>query len=129
MLSPRQRQGQSWESYARCWLERQGLRLIQSNFRCTVGEIDLIMREKEVLVFVEVRYRAGRTHGGALESVTAAKQQRLSRAARHFLRLRPELRNMPLRFDVVAIVGPAQQPEVDWRPHAILPSDSGTAGW
>ncbi|MFC0252308.1 YraN family protein [Massilia consociata] len=102
-LSPRQAQGRSWEQTALLHLRRQGLTLVEENFRCKGGEIDLIMRDGESLVFVEVRQRAERTHGGAAASITPAKIRRLTRAAQFYLLRFPV--TPPCRIDVVAIDG------------------------
>lgn len=128
MLSPRQRQGQGWEGYASRWLQQEGLKLLITNFRCKAGEIDLIMQDNDCLVFVEVRYRADRDRGGPLASVTPAKQQKLARAARYFLRQNPQWRHAPVRFDVLGICGNSCVPEVAWQRRAILPADSQD-GW
>src|SRR3954470_10957167 len=66
-------------------LRRSGLRLVERNWRCRHGEIDLIAEEGETVVFAEVRMRTGKYFGGAAESVTAAKQSRLLAAARLYL--------------------------------------------
>ena len=91
-------------------LQRQGLGLVQRNYRVAGGPhargagVDLILRERDgTLVFVEVRSRAGASHGGALASVGATKQRRIVRAARHYLLRLPVL--PPCRFDVVAFDG------------------------
>lgn len=89
-------------------LQQQGLELVQRNYRVArgpgarAGEIDLVMRERDgTLVFVEVRRRARRDHGGAAASVTPAKQRSLIYAAHHYL---ARLRSVPpCRFDVVAL--------------------------
>lgn len=106
MLKPRtakQISGQAGEDAALAHLTEQGLRLVQCNFRCKVGEIDLVMQEGATLVFVEVRKRADASHGGAAASVTYAKQRRLIRAAQFYL----QRYKMPpaCRFDVIAIDG------------------------
>jgi putative endonuclease len=102
-LSNKQRQGQGWEERALTHLQSRGLRLVEANFRCKCGEIDLIMRDGEALVFVEVRQRETDGHGGAAASITPAKVRRLIHAAQYYL-LRFE--DEPLcRFDVVAIDG------------------------
>ncbi|GAB3377467.1 hypothetical protein GCM10027317_20230 [Massilia agri] len=69
-LSERQAQGRQWEQAALLYLKRRGLTMVEENFRCKGGEIDLIMRDGDTLVFVEVRQRADRTHGGAAASIT-----------------------------------------------------------
>jgi putative endonuclease len=112
-LSDKQRRGQSWEQVALEHLQRQGLKLVQANFRCKGGEIDLIMRDGAALVFVEVRQREGRAHGGAAASITPAKIRRLVCAAQFYLLRLP---NLPAcRFDVVAIDGD----QLEWLRDAI----------
>ena len=82
------------------------------NFRCRSGELDLIMRDGEQLVFVEVRSRRHARYGTPAESVTRTKQQRLLRTAALYLqRQRPDL---PCRFDVVAILESGGEPQVEW---------------
>lgn len=98
-----QRLGQLGEDRALAHLNAQGLQLIERNFRCKAGEIDLIMRDGAHLVFVEVRRRASAGFGGAAASVTGAKQRRLFHAAQYYLlryRTPP-----PCRFDLVALDG------------------------
>jgi putative endonuclease len=100
-LSQKQRQGAAWEDAALAHLRRHGLVLVEANFACKGGEVDLVMRDGATLVFVEVRQRAGGTHGGAAASVTPAKIGRLVRAARFYLLRFDEA--PACRFDVVAI--------------------------
>lgn len=102
-LSGKQRQGQLWETRALRHLERHGLTLVEANYRCKVGEIDLVCRDGEHWVFVEVRQRADAAHGGAAASITAHKQQRIVRAAQTYLMRFPRL--PACRIDVVAIDG------------------------
>ncbi|TAM97399.1 MAG: YraN family protein, partial [Rhodanobacteraceae bacterium] len=80
--------------------------------------IDLVMREGDTLVFVEVRYRRDPRFGGGAASVGAAKQRRLVRAAQGFLSDRPRLARLPCRFDVVAFDGDADAPRCEWRRNA-----------
>ena len=100
--------GDDAESLALAYLQRQGLVLVQRNYRVALGphargaEVDLILRERDgTLVFVEVRSRAGAGHGGALASVGSTKQRRIVRAAQYYLLRLPVL--PPCRFDVVAL--------------------------
>ena len=102
--------GDAAEALALAHLQRHGLLLVQRNYRVAGGphargaEVDLILRERDgTLVFVEVRARAGTDHGGAIASVTAAKQRRIVRAAQHYLRRLPG--EPPCRFDVVGLDG------------------------
>ena len=95
--------GQSGESRAASFLQAHGLRLVTRNWRCRFGEIDLVMHDGAVLVFVEVRVRSRADFGGAVASVTSAKQKRLLAAARQYL---ANLKTLPpCRFDVVALSG------------------------
>lgn len=103
--------GDSAEQQARRHLEKQGLKLLQTNYRCRRGEIDLIMQERDTLVFIEVRYRKSDSFGSAVETVTSGKQRKLIMTARHYLQ---ENRvNAPCRFDVVGITGPNGD-RVEW---------------
>jgi putative endonuclease len=85
-------------------LRSSGLVLLERNWRCRMGEIDLIFEDHGVLVFVEVRMRRAFAFGGAGESVTAAKRARLAAAARLYLARRPQAQ---CRFDVLLVDGPA----------------------
>ncbi len=102
--------GDEGEARALAHLERQGLTLVQRNYRVAAGpharggEVDLILRERDgTLVFVEVRARTSAVFGGAAASISASKQRRVVFAAQHFLRRFNTL--PPCRFDVVAIHG------------------------
>lgn len=94
--------GSDAEELAARHLARQGLKVIERNYRCRGGEIDLVCRDGATLVFVEVRLRSSRGFGGAAASITPAKQQRLICAAGHYLAGKP----MPAcRFDAVLLDG------------------------
>ncbi len=95
--------GRDAERRAARWLEAQGLALVESNYRCRFGEIDLIMREGMQLVFVEVRMRARPGYGGAAASIDRRKREKLVRAARHYLSRLPQA--PACRFDAVLIDG------------------------
>ena len=103
--------GSDAEQTALSYLLNQGLLLVERNYRCRFGEIDLIMSEGKTLVFVEVRMRASDVFGGAAASITAAKQAKLLRAARHYL---SGLRYEPsCRFDAVLMSG-VHNPRIEW---------------
>lgn len=105
--------GAAGEALAEAWLVQQGLKPLMRNFRCRPGEIDLVMREGDILVFVEVRFRRDCGFGTALESVTAGKQRRLLRAAAVYLQQHGD--TLPCRFDVVGISpGPDGHPVYEW---------------
>lgn len=109
--------GLLYEQLAVDYLLQQGLQLVQRNFQCKVGEIDIIMRDGNCLVFVEVKYRASRAFGGAAAAVTASKQQKLLRACRWYLQ-QHRLTEQPCRLDVMAIEG--QPPyQYQWIKNAI----------
>lgn len=102
------------EATACAYLQRRGLQLVERNYRCAHGEIDLVMRERETLVFVEVRYRTGAGFGGAAASVDARKQARLTATALHYLQRHPGARKRECRFDVVAVAPGACEDAVEW---------------
>lgn len=112
-LSGKQQQGQMWEQRVLAHLLRHGLQLVETNFRCKSGEIDLILRDGAALVFVEVRQRASAAHGGAAASIHPAKMRRIINASNTYLQRLPQL--PPCRIDVVAIDGDA----IDWIRDAI----------
>jgi putative endonuclease len=114
--------GRTGEELARRYLERQGYRILACNYRVSLGEIDIIAEEKDVLAFVEVKTRTSTSHGHPLEAVTAAKQRQLARVALHFLSNQREER--AVRFDVIAILlEPDRQPQIELARNAFdLPS-------
>jgi putative endonuclease len=109
--------GAEAEEYALCFLQAQGLRLVQRNFRCRLGEIDLVMDDGKGWVFVEVRYRRSARFGSAVESVDHRKQARLIATAQHFLQIQNSGR--PARFDVIALQEHYRENGVHWIRNAI----------
>ncbi len=106
--------GRGGEDRALAYLQRQGLTLVERNFLCKAGELDLVMRDGAHLVFVEVRERNNPQFGGAAASISPAKQRRILRAAKFYL-----LRCQPLppcRIDIVAIDGD----RINWIRNAII---------
>ncbi len=97
--------GSRYELLAAAYLEQQGFRILERNYHCRGGEIDLIAEEGDVLCFVEVKYRSGRGAGLAEEAVTRAKQAKLTRTARYYLMERRLPADGLYRFDVVAVNG------------------------
>jgi putative endonuclease len=89
------------EQAAALYLQRQGLKLVESNYRCRFGEIDLILRDGETLVFAEVRQRSSSDFGGAAASIDSRKQQRLILTAQYYL---STLSRIPrCRFDALLL--------------------------
>jgi putative endonuclease len=107
----RKHTGDDAETQACDFLIRQGLRLLERNFHCRGGEIDLIMQHGDSLVFIEVRYRKHSRYGTPLESITTHKQARVIHSARVYLQAKRAW-NGPLRFDVVGIDGDTDR--VEW---------------
>lgn len=100
------------EQRAAEWLLAQGLELVARNQHAKGGELDLVMRDGETLVFVEVRHRADTRHGHPLETITTSKQRRLIRAARFYL-TRNRL-SCPCRFDALAVTGTPPELDFEW---------------
>jgi len=94
--------GAEGESLACRHLEAQGFTILQRNFRCRSGEVDVVARQGETTVFVEVKGRSGRSHGEGYDGVTFGKRHRLVRAARLYAASKG-LSDKPLRFDVISI--------------------------
>ncbi len=107
----------------RAWqhLRAHGARLLQRNFRSRRGEIDLIVQDRDSVVFVEVRYRGNPDYGSGAESVDPRKQKRLIACAQHYLQSYPHMAQLPCRFDVVAING--RDGSLDWIRNAFDSSD------
>lgn len=98
------------EGMAAAFLEKRGLEIVARNYRCRMGEIDLVARDGAITVFVEVRKRASSAFGGAAASITTAKRLKLLKAARHYL---SRLRATPqCRFDALLIQG--DPPNIEW---------------
>ena len=110
----RMRRGHAAEMLALAHLQRHGLSLVARNFRARGGEIDLVMRDGGVLVFVEVRSRRTTSFMHPRDSIDAGKQQRLIRAAQRFLQCHPRCAALPCRFDAVLLSGPMCDPEIRW---------------
>lgn len=117
LAGPRSRlnhlRGRDAERMAERFLERQGLERLQRNYRCRWGELDLVMRDGDTLVVVEVRSRAAGARCSAEETVSAAKRRRIVLATRHFLARHPRLAASAIRFDLVAI-SPGGDNELRW---------------
>ena len=93
------------ENEAQSYLETHGLKIVKRNYRCRSGEIDLVMLDGDLIVFVEVRYRASNHFGAGFETVTSAKRRRLIAAASSFLARHRRFSKRCCRFDVVSVTG------------------------
>lgn len=111
MRSSRAERGAAAELLAERFLTARGLRVLERNFRCRGGEIDLIVREGDTLVFVEVRLRSSQRFGGAAASIDARKAARIRLAAQHYL-----VRQCPMprcRFDAILLDG-LEDAAIEW---------------
>jgi putative endonuclease len=106
------RRGRAAEARAARILTSAGFTLIACNYRCRMGELDLVARRGRLLVIAEVRQRSNGNFGGAAASITAAKRHRIVRAARHLLLCRPALSCLAVRFDALLIDG--EDGPVEW---------------
>lgn len=106
--------GERAERLACRYLEQAGLVLLERNYRCPRGELDLVMDDAQTLVFVEVRFRRQPRFGSGAESVDPRKRARLIATAQHYLQRHPRRAAQPARFDVVAIALQNGQPAIDW---------------
>jgi putative endonuclease len=100
--SPRQILGRDGEQIAEKYLAKKGYRLVERNYRCPMGELDLIALDRRVIVFIEVKTRVDQSFGPPLESVHPRKQQKMIGAAQYFLS-QHKLHDREARFDVVGI--------------------------
>lgn len=103
--------GADAEDRALAYLQQQGLKLVLRNYRARGGEIDLVMRDANALVIVEVRKRSGTRYGSAAESVDARKRGRIVLAARWLLAQRADLARLATRFDVLTLDA---DDRIDW---------------
>lgn len=111
-LTPKQKLGTQAEQAALQYLQQQGLRRVENNYRCKLGEIDLIMRDGKTLVFVEVRARRNNRFGLPIETVAASKQKKLIRTALYYLQ--QHKLDTPCRFDVIGIDHGSEPVQLQW---------------
>ena len=104
--------GKEGERIAEQYLKRKGYKLVERNYRCSAGEVDLIVLDRRVIVFVEVKTRTGHGFGTPLEAVQPRKQRKMMQAAQFFLSQK-KLHQRDARFDVVGISWPGQEPMVE----------------
>ncbi|WP_423840167.1 YraN family protein [Vibrio mytili] len=110
--------GNQYESLAKQFLQRQGLRFLEQNFLTKVGEIDLIFQQDETIVFVEVKYRNNDRYGSAAEMVTYSKMRKLVKTAQIWLsRQKQSIHTIDYRFDVIAIQNNGR--DINWIQNAI----------
>lgn len=98
-------EGTRWEKAAADYLSARGVKIVDNNFRCRIGEIDLIGYEEHILVFIEVKYRRSDRYGSASEAVGYNKQQIIGRVSDYYRVVRHITDDIQIRYDVVAIQG------------------------
>ena len=114
--------GLRYEDQAGCYLAQRGLSLIQRNYRCRYGEIDLIMEDGEILCFVEVKYRRSRVFGGAADAISATKRRRLVKTALFYLAAHRQYADRATRFDALLLQRrPDGSNDIDWIKNAFYP--------
>jgi len=104
--------GKEGERVAELYLKHKGYKLVERNYRCSAGELDLIVLDRRVVVFVEVKTRSGHGFGSPLEAVEFHKQRKMIQAAQYFLSEK-RLHQRDARFDVVGISWPGREPVVE----------------
>ena len=111
--------GIATEEFAKRYLVQQGLTFIDKNVHCRQGEIDLIMKDQQTFVFVEVKYRKSNHFGGAISAISQSKQNKIKHCVAFFLhKANLNEYNTPCRFDVIALDGDINQPQVTWLKNA-----------
>lgn len=106
--------GTEYESLASKFLESKGLRILEKNFRCRLGEIDIIAREKNTIVFCEVKYRSSEVMGMPQDAVDYRKRRRICRVADYYRMIHHLGEYTPFRFDVISIYNH----HITWIPNA-----------
>lgn len=106
--------GHQIERKACDWLKRQGLSLLEQNYLCRYGEIDIIMLDQQQLVFIEVRFRKHNSYGGAVASVDARKQKKIVKTAEHYLMINNRHTDLACRFDVITAQADINNAKIDW---------------
>lgn len=113
MLNSRQRLGQCGEKTVVRYLEKNGYTILTKNYRCKIGEIDIIARDGADLVFIEVKTRSGLGYGSPAAAVTLRKQRQITRAAQWYL-AEQRLFDVPARFDVISVLyGETNRQQID----------------
>lgn len=117
MTKQRQGLGRRGEELAAAFLEKAGYRIVARNYRTKGAELDIVARQRNQLVFVEVKSRNSRAFGSPFEAITSAKQRKIALGAREYL-ARENCGDLAARFDVVAVSFAAGKPEIEHLPDA-----------
>ena len=111
-MNQRQAFGKAGEELALRFLKKKGYRVLEQNYTCPVGEIDIIARDKKTLVFVEVKTRRSLSYGSARFAITPHKQRKISMTALYYLKANDQMQQAA-RFDVVTVQSTGGVPEID----------------
>jgi putative endonuclease len=117
MTANQPEKGKLSEAVAADFLKKQGLTVVAQNVRCTLGEIDLVARQGNIHVFVEVKSRFASGRGLPQEAITRTKQRRITRLAQWYIK-QHRLQHQSARFDVIAITWQGDEPQIQWIPNA-----------
>lgn len=117
-MEKRRQLGNQSESLAKKFLAQNGYTVVRTNFSCSQGEIDLIVRDKQMLIFAEVRSKTNQHYGEPLETVNWKKQQKIKKTAQYFLYHHQEMQQYYCRFDVISIVWQDGAANLQWIPDA-----------
>ena len=112
MLNRKQKTGKVGESIAVRFLRKKGYRILEQNYRTRLGEIDIIARDRNTLVFVEVKARNSNRYGHPKSSITPQKQRKISMVALQYLKITDQMRSKA-RFDVITISSTHTSPKVE----------------
>jgi len=112
MTQQRQQIGKVGEKAVVRYLKKKGIKILEQNFRCPVGEIDIIVKDKGTIVFVEVKTRRSLSYGSARLAITSKKQRKLSMAALYYLKTNRQM-DQRARFDVVTVLSTGEKPWID----------------
>ncbi len=93
--------GSKWEAAAREYIKMCGYKILCCNYKCSIGEIDIIAQEQKTMVFIEVKFRSSGRYGSAIEAVDNRKQQKIRQVAAYFLITTYHTEFIPCRFDVL----------------------------
>ncbi len=96
------------------YLQTNNLKLLEKNFRSIYGEIDLVMLDKDIIIFIEVRYRSNNDFHTASESISTKKCERIIITGKHYLSQNRNASRMDCRFDVVTLSGQQESPTIEW---------------
>lgn len=114
MLNLRQILGQKGEKQAARFLKQKGYKIVIANYRCKYGEIDLVARDADILIFIEIKTRTSNDFGGPAAAVNYRKQQQISKVAHHYLVTHHRNDDVDARFDVICVLSPkGQQTQIE----------------